>query len=481
MSREDGPTLTDAVGMGGVIAQDGFDYQVWEAMERLPAWLRQSAFEELGLEMLEDIEARFFAPQAPARRLLDRFQAKSADMQPADVEEVFRTFHAFDTKYPQLARVHTLITPRLPATLRWIARDVARVRRARPFYAPFAEVAAASDAKLRADLIEKYGEPLGDFIIRGVEVEEVGVVDRRLAQARFNQALESAFPGLAVTQARYRSAFDALETRLRASKGSAVARATLIALLEEELGQSLGLGGPFHLHMRSDRGEANAAAFEFDASAFSGGAAAFPPPQMWARDLVTPLVETARWVKKHGGNRVVLSGSYRISTAFVLGWAFRSAHGFDLEIPTRDGAWATNAHAPVGEPRPGWDMQGPEGLDAETLVVSVGILRDPAVDIVSSGERKAGQLLALRLAEPITSAQATQASVRVVKEAVDAAAARLRPKRIALYYAGPVAFAVALGHRWNAMQPTHVYEFLQAERRYVPTALVGANELSGQV
>ena len=110
--------------------------------------------------------------------------------------------------------------------------------------------------------------------------------------------------------------------------------------------------------------------------------------------------------------------------------------------------------------------------------MSVGILRDPAVDLVSSGERKAGQLFSVRLAEPITSAQAAQASVRVVKEAVDAAAARLRPKRIALYYAGPAAFAVALGHRWNAMQPTQLYEFLQAERRYVPTVLVESNELS---
>ncbi|MGH8567657.1 MAG: SAVED domain-containing protein [Gammaproteobacteria bacterium] len=48
--------------------------------------------------------------------------------------------------------------------------------------------------------------------------------------------------------------------------------------------------------------------------------------------------------------------------------------------------------------------------------------------------------------------------------------ARLRPRQIDLYFAGPAAFAVALGHRWNSMPPTQLREFLPAERNYTPTA-----------
>jgi CBASS immunity sensor of nucleotide second messenger signals len=55
---------------------------------------------------------------------------------------------------------------------------------------------------------------------------------------------------------------------------------------------------------------------------------------------------------------------------------------------------------------------------------------------------------------------------------VSSAAARLKPAAIDLYFAGPAVFAVALGHRWNAMPPTQLHEFIAAERRYVPTALL---------
>src|SRR4051794_11835251 len=71
------PTLTDDKGMGGIIAQDGFDYQIWDALARVPAWLRNPAFEGLALEVLEDSEVRFFAPHAPRAHVLERFQAKS--------------------------------------------------------------------------------------------------------------------------------------------------------------------------------------------------------------------------------------------------------------------------------------------------------------------------------------------------------------------------------------------------------------------
>jgi hypothetical protein len=36
MTDQKGPKLTDAKGMGGIIAQDGFDYQVWSVFAMLP-------------------------------------------------------------------------------------------------------------------------------------------------------------------------------------------------------------------------------------------------------------------------------------------------------------------------------------------------------------------------------------------------------------------------------------------------------------
>ena len=127
-SKFQSPALSDAKSLGGIIAQDGFDYQLWDGLARLPVWLANPAFEELIFEGLEDLEARFFAPQAPRQRLLERYQAKSGNLAPNDVRGVLATFQTFERAYPGLARMHTLVTPRLPPTVDWLARDPATAR-----------------------------------------------------------------------------------------------------------------------------------------------------------------------------------------------------------------------------------------------------------------------------------------------------------------------------------------------------------------
>jgi hypothetical protein len=72
----------------------------------------------------------------------------------------------------------------------------------------------------------------------------------------------------------------------------------------------------------------------------------------------------------------------------------------------------------------------------------------------------------------VTSAKQAQALVGTLKAAVAEATAELKPDVLDLYLAGPAAFAVALGHRWNGLPRTQLHEFLAAERRYVPTAML---------
>ena len=81
-------------------------------------------------------------------------------------------------------------------------------------------------------------------------------------------------------------------------------------------------------------------------------------------------------------------------------------------------------------------------------------------------------MLEAHMDRPLVSAGDAQTGAAHVKAAVASAVSRLRPRRIELYYAGPAAFAVALGHRWNAMPPTDLYEFNASSGSYVPTASV---------
>lgn len=465
------PALTDAKGMGGVIAQDGFSFQVWDGLVRLPAWLANPAFEELIFEGLEDLEARFFAPQAAPRfRLLERFQAKYGALAPAEVRDVLESFFAFEKAFPRAARVQTLVTPRLPPTVSWLSRDPSRVRRARPFYAPFADVAAASDAQLRRDLVKAYGGALGGFVAESVEIAERNLPDRTSAIQAFGLALERTYDTLEVSRRRIEDGFEALSGLAARSIGSPINRAELLRTLEGALGQRLPLAASFPLHVRSDRNEADETALEIDASAFSGGSAGYPETARWTEDLLAPLNRTARWLRARSVSRVALGGSYRLSTAFALGWSLRSAIGFELEIPTREGSWRTDDRPQAGEPDPGWRFEEPASLDGDQLVVSVGVLRDPSGELPATAGVSADTVMSAYLSAPLVSARAAQASAGLLKRAVDTAAGRLKPSGIKLFIAGPAAFAVALGHRWNAMPPTQLHEFLTAERRYVPTA-----------
>ena len=471
MSANDtGPTLTDPVGMGGVIAQDGFDYQIWEGLIRLPGWLKNPAFEAVIFEGLEDIESRFFAPHAPAQRMLERLQAKSGTLASRDIKEVFERFLDFENQYPQVTRVHTLVTQQLPSTLQWISRDAARVRRARPFYFPFAPVRGASDAKLTADFVAEYGPRLGQFVADAVEVEQSPLPARRFALNAFITALGDAFPSVEIDPRRAGAAFGSLEQLVHRSRGVPLTQQELLHLVETELNATLVPRRAFPLHIRSDRNGTNESALEVDASAFSGSSAGFPEPSRWQTELVMPLDATARWVKQRGVSRILLSGSYRLTTAFLLGRAFRAVHGFDLDIVTREGpTWATDDRAKEEDER--WDIAVPRAHDRDDLLVSVGVLRRPSDDLASAGFHQ-GSLLTAFTDRPIASAKAMQAGVTRLKAALSELAARLRPRRIRLYYAGPAAFAVALGHRWNALPRTELYEFDSVSGSYVATASV---------
>ncbi len=236
MSDDRPPTLIETKGMGGVLAQEGFDYQIWCGLVRLPAWLANPAFEELIFEGLEDVEARFFVPAAPRGRLLERYQMKRGSLSPADVRAVLQGFLSFEKAYPSAARLQTLVTPHLPATLGWLQRQPERVRRARPFYAPFADVVGATDADLLRQLNGAYDPELASFVATSVEIEERSLPDQAAASAVFIAALDRAFPHLDVSARRCGETFDALCGLVRRSTGVPLTRATLEASIEAVLG-----------------------------------------------------------------------------------------------------------------------------------------------------------------------------------------------------------------------------------------------------
>lgn len=464
------PTLTDRRGLGGIVALEGFDYQLFDGLIRVPAWLANPVFEQMMFEGLEDLEARFFSPYAPQGHVLERFQAKSAEQQRGQVQEVFESFREFESAYPNSARVQTLVTPRLPPALGWLRRNPSRVRKARPFYAPFPEIVAASDDALKARCVGAFGDCLGPFVADFVEVSESNVLGRDDAVHRFSGALHRAFPSLDFHPRNVESAFDALASLARRRLRAPLTRHALEEVLQEHLGQELPLCGTFPLHVLSDRNKPDPAALQVDAKAFSGGPTPYPGPEVWASGLIAPLDKTARWLRGRNVPRVALGGSYRLTTAFALGWSLRSAHGFEIDVPTREGTWRTDDRPRPSESAPDWQIDVPESLHGDQLAVSVGVLRNPTLDLPDTAGVPHGCVLGCHLAAAIASAPEAQASVSLIKRTVGEFVGRLQPSGIQLYAACPAALAVVLGHRWNAMPPTQLHEYVAAERRYIQTA-----------
>ena len=463
------PTLTDARGMGGIIAIDGFDYQLWDCLARIPSWVSNPAFEELIFEGLEDHEAKFFAPHSPHRSVLDRYQAKASTLQPAGVKEVFDNFLVYDKAHPSTTRVHTLVMPSLPATLSWFARDKNRVKKARPFYAPFNSITEANEGGLRSTILAAYPGPLGEFVADTVEVYERNMPDLANAMATFTTQFNTAFPQLDVSSRKVEAAFDALAKLVRNSVGAPVGRAILIKTLETSIGTALPLPMAFPLNVRSDRNEQDEASLEIDASGFSGGDAGYPASPVWATDLLAPLDATSQWLRRHDIARIELRGSYRLTTAFALGWSFRSAIGFEVDIPTRDGFWPTDDR-PVEGSLPDWSVRPAICLHGGRLQLAIGVIRDPTAALLASTDIAEDAIMSIHSPSAIVSAKAAQASVGLIKRRIDEVVSQHRPAGIDLYFVGPAAFAVVLGHRWNAFPPTQLHEFVA--NKYVPTAVI---------
>lgn len=469
MADHSRPTLTEPKGMGGIVAQDGFDYQVWDAIIRLPSWLRKPVFEGLIVEGLEDVEARFFAPHCARGYFLDRFQAKSGELTRREIEEVFRSFARFEAAYPEVARTQVLVTPGLPRDLQWLTRRPDRVRRARPFYAPFTDILAASDEKLEQDFIKQFGTELGPQVARSFEVEARSLPNRAAAEGMFGSALGGVFPNIDLGQRAIQRAFRLLADCISGARGQLMGRAELLGLLSESLDPTFAAALPLHVHFRSDRNAAEEDALEIDASGFSGTGERAPGIEQWRDLLLAPLDVAATWALKNPHSRVRITGSYRLSTAFAAGWSFRSAKGFELEIATRDGDWNTDDR-PGPDDRLPLEIMAPRHLHEGRLIVSVGVLRNPAHDVKAARSlANDDAMLSIDLGQPITSGREAQAVAQTIKQAVDVAVARLAPGGIDLFVAGPTALALAIGHRWNAMRATQLHEF-RAGEGYVPSA-----------
>jgi hypothetical protein len=201
-------------------------------------------------------------------------------------------------------------------------------------------------------------------------------------------------------------------------------------------------------------------------------------PASWTT-MAQDLNSAVNRLKSAGAHDILVRGALRQATFFLAGAQLAHVTGKTVSYVQQGVLWSSNAsRKPVAPP-----VVSRVPLDAGTdLAVAIGIAVDPTAAVTQYLRDSAIPVAELVVFLPQDGAH--DQAVRVPGEAVAYAqeirnAVRLElerhsSERIHLYLAGPGGLALLLGHRWNRLAPTTVYEHLGPGRGYAAAFKVEA-------
>jgi len=200
------------------------------------------------------------------------------------------------------------------------------------------------------------------------------------------------------------------------------------------------------------------------------------PPATWAQ-LQTDI-EAIRAHLPTGTTAVALTGNLRQATAFTVGAALRQVTGIgDLAVKQRGQLWSSNEH--YDDPLTPDVTEHSMGRCYE-LAVAVAVAADPTDDVLEFLRAETAPVERLLVLRPpagsrdnaIADATAAVALAVGIRDTVRQASERY--PRVHLFLVGPLGLAALLGHRWNRVKPTIVYEDVQGEHTYEAAFTVDA-------
>lgn len=184
------------------------------------------------------------------------------------------------------------------------------------------------------------------------------------------------------------------------------------------------------------------------------------PPASWA-DLQHEIESIASHLG--GMKQVAVSGSMRLAVAFEVGAALRMVTGVDVAVVQRGELWASDTA--VGAPM-ALDVSE-VALDQGTeAAIAVEVSTPITVDVQAFVQQARLPVQCLVVVRPyggprddsVVDAEDAIAHAVGIRDAVRQAARG--HERVHLFLACPMGLALLLGHRWNRVAPTVVYEDL---------------------
>lgn len=190
------------------------------------------------------------------------------------------------------------------------------------------------------------------------------------------------------------------------------------------------------------------------------------------------IEDAAQRLRSAGTRRVVVRGAMRLPVWFAVGAAFRDVRGFETAGLQKDTIWSSEDLTIPGAVQTETTTLG-DGPDA---AVAVGIAADPTSEVsdyITAAGLPIGSLVSILphggpSPAAVPDSPTAAATAVAARDAVRGLLQATSVGHIHLFLATPGALALLLGHRWNALRPTTVYEHLGTGNGYAPTFLIPA-------
>lgn len=198
-------------------------------------------------------------------------------------------------------------------------------------------------------------------------------------------------------------------------------------------------------------------------------------PEDWQAKVWPGLDAAAHQLRGKGLSRVVVAGQMRLPMWFGAGCALREVLGFNVSTLQRHQVWSSDE--PGKPPELATDMR--HVGDGASVAVVVSVAADATSEVITYlDDLPVGRMLTFApasgaRAESVPDGPTAAALALAIRDAVRAHLDSATDK-IHLFLAAPAGLALLLGHRWNALRPTVVYEHLGSGKGYVHTFRVPA-------
>lgn len=202
-------------------------------------------------------------------------------------------------------------------------------------------------------------------------------------------------------------------------------------------------------------------------------------PTLWNNRFRPELQRAARDLRSQGYTHILVQGHMRLPTWFATGAELGKTAGFQVSSFQDKSVWSS-----VGEQSDVAIRNVSETVGfGRDLAVGIALAVDPSADVLAYvhdsqiGVEKYVCIMPVSGADNQAIGSATEARgwAYAVRDAVRDLVREHKPDRIHLFLAGPHGAILLLGHLWDRMPNTQLYEDLGSTAGYAPSYLIPGN------